>query len=473
MERQKHRPFILCALLILCIGSLASVYPAHANLEYLSSLGLNVKEYPADNYSHILGVTLRPGEVHSPSKLQQICKLRIADIEKSKGGKSGTDADGTGVKGVEDDRVCGISVEEYMARIKDFDEMHGKPLNLGERIAENALNMAIAAEFKKSSPSKGDINADLDPVKQCLEYAKAGVSVISVLTETAHFKGTLEDMKAVRIATQAWSISNNFPRPAILRKDFILDKYQILEARANGADSVLLIVAVLGKQQLQELIEYCRQLEIEPLVEVHTQEEVDIALSCGAKCMGINNRNLHTFQLDLQTTHDAVAVIEKSGRTWKPLSHNSRDERRTPDITVAALSGITTRDDIIRFKDIGVSCCLVGETLMKSNDPVRTIRDLLGMITTAEQQILIKVCGMTNVEEVTAALSGGVDLIGLIFADSPRKVSFKRAGEIVRVVKGYGERQHRIGFKKEMAALLYEDQCTAKHWFARMAASIR
>lgn len=136
--------------------------------------------------------------------------------------------------------------------------------------------MAIAAEFKKSSPSKGDINIDVDPVNQCLEYAKGGVSVISVLTEYTHFKGTLDDMRAVRLATQQWSSLNSVRRPAILRKDFILDKYQILEARANGADTVLLIVAVLGVQQLSDLIVFCRELGIEPLVEVHTKEEVDI-----------------------------------------------------------------------------------------------------------------------------------------------------------------------------------------------------
>ena len=139
--------------------------------------------------------------------------------------------------------------------------------------------MAIAAEFKKSSPSKGNINIDLDPAIQCLEYAKGGVSVISVLTEYAHFKGTLEDMKKVRLATQEWSLSNSKPRPAILRKDFILDKYQILEARVNGADTVLLIVAVLGVQQLSDLIMFSRELGIEPLVEVHSQEEVHIGLS--------------------------------------------------------------------------------------------------------------------------------------------------------------------------------------------------
>ena len=106
--------------------------------------------------------------------------------------------------------------------------------------------MAIAAEFKKASPSKGNINIDIDPVAQCLEYTKAGVSILSVLTEFQHFKGTLNDLKKVRIASQEWSNVNKCNRPVMLRKDFLLDRYQLLEARANGADTVLLIVAVLG-----------------------------------------------------------------------------------------------------------------------------------------------------------------------------------------------------------------------------------
>ena len=109
--------------------------------------------------------------------------------------------------------------------------------------------MAIAAEFKKSSPSKGDINIAVDPVTQCLEYTKGGVSVISVLTEHAHFKGTLDDMRAVRVATQQWSTSNSKPRPAILRKDFILDEWQIYESYYFGADCILLILAIIDDKK--------------------------------------------------------------------------------------------------------------------------------------------------------------------------------------------------------------------------------
>eukprot|EP01035_Chromulina_nebulosa_P022924 gene22924-29693_t len=146
--------------------------------------------------------------------------------------------------------------------------------------------MSIAAEFKKASPSKGDINLSLDPVKQCMEYAEAGVSIISVLTEFKHFKGTLNDLKNVRLATEkAYGIN----RPAILRKDFIIDRYQILEARANGADTILLIVAILGVKQLSDLITFSRSLGIEPLVEVHTEEELDIAIKCNSKVIGLDS----------------------------------------------------------------------------------------------------------------------------------------------------------------------------------------
>jgi anthranilate synthase / indole-3-glycerol phosphate synthase / phosphoribosylanthranilate isomerase len=220
-----------------------------------------------------------------------------------------------------------------------------------------------------------------------------------------------------RPTTQAWSASHSIPRPAILRKDFILDKYQILEARANGADTVLLIVAVLGVSQLEDLIGYCRRWDMEPLVEVHSPQEVDIALRCGAVVLGVNNRNLHSFQLDLDTTRRAVERLQASGKAWRP------DQNRVPQITVAALSGISSRADVDDFRALGVSCCLVGETLMKSGDPVGTIKDLLGgaQAQTRTEEPLVKVCGMTDSADVSEALEGGVDLVGLIFApSSPR-----------------------------------------------------
>lgn len=317
-------------------------------LSRMAELGLNVKAFPEDNYEHILGFH---DENYEPSKLQVICRKRMEDVNHS---KEPLDVNGCGI-----DRSFYISEEDLARDIEDFDAEYGPPLNLMNRVKEVFPEMAIAAEFKRASPSKGDININVDIVKQCVEYAEAGAAVISVLTEFKHFKGTLADLKKVRLATQkhASSSSENKSRPAILRKDFILDSYQIYEARAAGADTVLLIVAVLGVQQLQHLIAVCRRLSMEPLVEVHTQQEMEIALDCGARVIGVNNRNLHTFQLNLETTAQAVAIAARRKLTWRPAG---RDDP-PPPLLIFALSGISSAEDVATFKDLGVACCLVGE----------------------------------------------------------------------------------------------------------------
>ena len=185
--------------------------------EKYEELGIHHREYPGDNFSHILGIN---DVNHKASKLQSICRLQITNTILN---KIPIDTQGCGI-----DRTFYISADQYDEEIRDFDEEYGKPLNLSTRIIHSysPASMAIAAEFKKASPSKGDINVDLDPVKQCTEYAKVGAAVISVLTEFTHFKGTLHDMKRVRLATQKWALENNKLRPAILRKDFILDRLQ-------------------------------------------------------------------------------------------------------------------------------------------------------------------------------------------------------------------------------------------------------
>ena len=226
----------------------------------MGDIGLNIAEYPDDDYDHILGIN---DPQHTPSRLQKICSIRMKDVELS---KTPLDVQGCGI-----DRNFYVSEEDLQTEIQDFDEQFGTPFNLSHRIAETYPSMAIAAEFKRASPSKGDINPNVDIEFQTLQYASAGSAVISVLTEFKHFKGTLADMRRVRLATQR-ALANH--RPAILRKDFILDRYQIFEARANGADTVLLIVAVLGVNQLKDLIATCRKLKMEPLVEVHTQREM-------------------------------------------------------------------------------------------------------------------------------------------------------------------------------------------------------
>lgn len=218
-----------------------------------------------------------------------------------------------------------------------------------------AAPMALIAEIKRASPSRGDIAPGVDAGEQAAAYAAAGAAAISVLTEPTWFKGTLADMRAAREAVD-WLAA---ARPGILRKDFIIDPYQVLEARVAGADSVLLIVASLDDAALCGLLEASRRLGMEPMVEVANTGEMERALASGALLVGINNRDLRSFTVDLGTT-DRLAALAGAG------------------ILLAALSGITTRADVERFQAAGASAVLVGEALMVAPDPAAKVKELLG-----------------------------------------------------------------------------------------------
>lgn len=425
---------------------------------YLGPPGwLHGAEYPDDDYSHVLGIE---DAGHEPSRLQSITELRLKEVALN---KAPVDVQGCGF-----DPSFFVSAEDLEDQIKDFDMKYGATLDLWERIMCTQPQMAVAAEFKRASPSKGDINLKASAVEQCSQYAKVGAAVISVLTEYVHFKGTLTDMREVRIATQRQANEDGMERPAILRKDFILDKYQVLEARANGADTVLLIVAILGVEQLKDLIQFCRSVGMEPLVEVHTDREMEIALDCGSKVIGVNNRNLHTFQLDLETTRRVVQVAEKRGFEWRPPNTNNGKKQ---DVVIAALSGITSRNDVLQFTEDGVSCCLVGETLMKSADPKKTIESLIGSGADSEETGLVKVCGLTSAIDAGVALQAGANMIGIIFAEaSPRKATVSQAKEIVRAVQRYGERDAPLSTKLSSDL---KEMVSSGHWFKSTEAMLR
>lgn len=209
----------------------------------------------------------------------------------------------------------------------------------------------IIGEFKKASPSKGIIAADFD-VKEVLKvYEGLPIGAYSVLTEEDFFKGSDEYLQYV---------ASNTLRPA-LRKDFIIDKYQIYEAKDLGASAVLLIVAVL-KDKLKDFYDLCMELGIAPLVEVHNKEELDIALDAGVDIIGINNRDLKTFKVDLNTTKELIKYIP---------GH----------IKVISESGIQSVDDIKMLKELGVSGVLIGETLMRNlnnEEMLNELKDFLG-----------------------------------------------------------------------------------------------
>jgi indole-3-glycerol phosphate synthase len=209
----------------------------------------------------------------------------------------------------------------------------------------------LIAEVKKASPSKGIICADFNPVNIAKIYAANGAAAISVLTEPKYFQGSLDYLRDIKKALAAK------PLP-LLRKDFIFDPYQVFEARAYGADCLLLIVAILSPAQLFELLQLSRQLGMMNLVEVHNTVELEIALNSGAAVIGINNRDLNTFKVDLKTT----SVL-------RPLIPADR--------LVVSESGIKTRKDIQQLQEWGVNAALIGEALMTSHDIAAKMKELL------------------------------------------------------------------------------------------------
>ena len=228
------------------------------------------------------------------------------------------------------------------------------PLDFVARLRASAP-MALIAEIKRASPSKGDLAPGIDAGVQAGLYARAGAAAISVLTEPTWFKGTLDDLRAARRAVDG--LGQN--RPGILRKDFIIDGYQVAVARVCGADSVLLIVAALEDGRLTDLLAGARALGMEPLVEVNNAAETSRAVRAGARLVGVNNRDLRSFAVDLGTT-DRLAALIPAG------------------VLLAALSGVSTRADVERFAAAGASAVLVGEALMTAEDPASKIQQLLG-----------------------------------------------------------------------------------------------
>lgn len=226
---------------------------------------------------------------------------------------------------------------------------------------KNAHQNVILSEFKRASPSKGNININAHPGKQALTYARYGCSAISVLTEPTWFKGSIEDMSLIRRVIDTIS-ADGYKRPAVLRKEFIFSKYQILEARLAGADTVLLIVKMLNNAELlAELYKFSWSLGMVPLVEVNDKRELEVALSLSHKdtteplVIGVNNRNLTTFEVDLGTTTSLVEYAK-----------NGRD--RIGPVLVLALSGISSTSDVTNYKKEAVDGFLIGESLMRAEE---------------------------------------------------------------------------------------------------------
>lgn len=214
--------------------------------------------------------------------------------------------------------------------------------------------VALIAEVKKASPSAGVIRADFDPVRIAREYEAAGASCLSVLTDEKFFQGSLRYLRQIREAVHL----------PLLRKDFVIDERQILEAVEWGADAILLIVAILDDERLRRFHELAREAGLAALVEVHDEAELDRALAIGARLVGVNNRNLKTFQIDLATTERLAARLHQS-----PASR---------DIVLVAESGIHQRVDVQRVVAARARAILVGESLMKHGNVQAKAAELMG-----------------------------------------------------------------------------------------------
>jgi indole-3-glycerol phosphate synthase len=231
---------------------------------------------------------------------------------------------------------------------EDAERLLPQRRNFREALAGRAPAPAIIAEVKKASPSKGVLSKDFDPARIAAAYARGGAAALSVLTDAPFFQGSLADLASARAAA---------PLPA-LRKDFIIDRVQILEAAAHGADAILLIAAILTEREIRDFREEAARLQLSALVEVHNRAELDTAIAAGADLIGVNNRDLATFQVTLQTSLDLAPHMPKGA-------------------LLVSESGIHSAADIALLRHAGYSAFLVGEHLMKSGDPAAALAQLV------------------------------------------------------------------------------------------------
>ena len=214
-------------------------------------------------------------------------------------------------------------------------------------LSRNEMN--VIAEVKRSSPSKGNLAPISDPAALAEKYQEAGAAAVSVLTEQRRFGGSLADLDAVRSRIEI----------PVLRKDFMVDEYQFLEARAHGADIVLLIVAALSKSQLKDFYDLATELGMASLIEVHTQSELESAMDISPRIVGVNSRNLKTLEVSASVFEELIPAIPST-------------------VIRVAESGISTRADVAQAQKAGATAILVGESLVKSGDPISAMRELLG-----------------------------------------------------------------------------------------------
>jgi len=250
-------------------------------------------------------------------------------------------------------RRAQLSLAELRARCSDLppprDFLGALRRKSGDAVRRQGA-IRVIAEVKRASPSRGVIRPDFEPAVLARAYAEAGAAAVSVVTDAPFFQGSLAHLEAVRDAVDI----------PVLRKDFHLDSYQLWEARGAGADAVLLIAAALPPSELQDLLGLSREIGLAALVEVHTDQELAVALACGPRLVGINNRNLQTFEVALETTFDLLRFVPN-------------------EVALVSESGIGKPAEVVKLADAGVDAILVGEGLLRHSDAGRALRHLLAV----------------------------------------------------------------------------------------------
>jgi indole-3-glycerol phosphate synthase/phosphoribosylanthranilate isomerase len=251
--------------------------------------------------------------------------------------------------------------------------------------ALSTSGLAAIAEVKRRSPSAGDLRPDADPARLAAQFANAGAAAVSILVDE-RFGGSLEDLKAARAATSA----------PLLAKGFFTEELDLLKAKVAGADAVLVLLRDVDDQRAAALITYARELGLETLVEAHDAEELQRAVALGAEVIGVNARDLSTFEIDRTAQLKLIAQL------------------RAHDGVIVAESGVRSRAQGAAAELAGADAILIGSALMRADDPAAQLRDILS-------RPLVKVCGLTRREDVDAAVEAGADMLGFILApDSPR-----------------------------------------------------
>ena len=254
------------------------------------------------------------------------------------------------------ERLPKIMREVPIEDLRAFASVTATPLDFHAALVRPGVS--LIAECKKASPSKGLLVKDYDPVALAEAYVRAGARAISVLTDTRHFQGTLEDLRSVKETTSDNREARKAGGVPVLRKDFIFHPYQVYESRVAGADALLLIVSVLSDSELRDLLDLTHKLGMQALVEVHTEAELKRALSLSPQVIGVNNRNLQTFEVDFENTARLRAMIPA-------------------EIAVVGESGISNAEDVQRMATIGVDAILVGESLVRSKRVFDSARALV------------------------------------------------------------------------------------------------